>query len=320
MTDPFSQDTNLPHETLISCVRRFKNFHDVHLVSIPTGKFNTSFFVKADNEDLVLRVAPSPSSVFLFYERNMMKQEPLLHALLRTRTSVPVAKVLYFDESRDLLDRDFIILERLPGVPMTEAAVRDVNGLHREIGALLAQVHSITKNKHGYIGPHEPMVPQDNWADAFRIMWHKLLEDVASTGHYSNAEVDFFERLLEQRIRLFQYKKNASLLHMDIWDQNILTDGKHVTGILDWDRALWGDPEIEFAVLDYCGVSTPAFWEGYGMSRNNSKEAQIRNLFYLLYEVQKYIVIRHGRNHDAASAIRYKEFSKTLAQRILQLG
>jgi fructosamine-3-kinase len=94
---------------------------------------------------------------------------------------------------------------------------------------------------------------------------------------------------------------------MDIWHQNILVDEDgRVTGLVDWDRALWGDPEIEFAVLDYCGVSEPAFWEGYGQARDESEEARIRQVFYLLYELQKYIVIRHGRNNDPASARRYK--------------
>jgi fructosamine-3-kinase len=99
----------------------------------------------------------------------------------------------------------------------------------------------------------------------------------------------------------------ASLLHMDIWHQNILVDENgRVTGIVDWDRALWGDPEIEFAVLDYCGISEPAFWEGYGQPRDESEAARIRQVFYLLYELQKYIVIRQGRGHDPASARNYK--------------
>jgi fructosamine-3-kinase len=66
-----------------------------------------------------------------------------------------------------------------------------------------------------------------------------------------------------------------------------------------------GDPEIEYAVLDYCGISEPAFWEGYGQQRNHSPEAQVRQVFYLLYELQKYIVIRQGRGNDRHAAQRY---------------
>ena len=94
---------------------------------------------------------------------------------------------------------------------------------------------------------------------------------------------------------------------MDVWAENILVDENNfVTGLIDWDRALWGDPEIEYAVLDYCGISEPAFWEGYGITRDLSLEARIRQVFYLLYELQKYIIIRQGRGNDSARASQYK--------------
>jgi hypothetical protein len=40
-------------------------------------------------------------------------------------------------------------------------------------------------------------------------------------------------------------------------------------------------------------------------------------VFYLLYELQKYIVIRHGRNNDPASARRYKAQVMSAIQRNL---
>lgn len=94
----------------------------------------------------------------------------------------------------------------------------------------------------------------------------------------------------------------------------LVEDGAR-SGLLDWDRALWGDPEIEFAVLDYCGISRPAFWEDYGAPRDQSPEARVRTLFYLLYEIQKYIVIRHGRNGDPAPAAACKRQALELAWR-----
>jgi len=112
----------------------------------------------------------------------------------------------------------------------------------------------------------------------------------------------------------FDRPVQASLLHMDVWSQNILVDERGtVTGLVDLDRALWGDPEIEYAVLDYCGISEPAFWIGYDQERDRSLSAQIRQRFYLLYEVQKYIVIHLLRRSDLAGAQRYKEHSLRLA-------
>jgi fructosamine-3-kinase len=106
---------------------------------------------------------------------------------------------------------------------------------------------------------------------------------------------------------------------MDVWSQNILVDKVgHVTGLVDLDRALWGDPEIEFAVLDYCGISEPAFWQGYGGDRDTSFSAQVRARFYLLYEVQKYIVIRIWRRNSPAQALEYKRNAFALARPLLQ--
>ena len=308
---------NIPNELLCACVRRYRPYRNINVSPIPTGKFNRSFFVDADHEHLVLRIAPPPDTVFLFYERDMMKQEPGLHEIIRNKTNAPVPNILFIDETREIIPSDYLIMERLKGTPMTDALFRDRDRLHRQVGVFLAQVHRITSAKHGYVGPHHPMSPQSTWHEAFLIMWQKLLEDVAKTGHYSPKDVNYMSNLLDKRIDLFRRDGPARLLHMDIWEQNILTDGNDVTGILDWDRALWGDPEIEFAVLDYCGISSPAFWEGYGVPRDTSPEATIRNLFYLLYEIQKYIVIRHGRNKDPARARSYKDQTMRLAEKLL---
>ena len=74
---------------------------------------------------------------------------------------------------------------------------------------------------------------------------------------------------------------------------------------------------LDDAVLDYCGISEPPFWEGYGLRRYESEAAQIRRLFYLLYEVQKYMPIQVWRRNDGAGAARYREHSLALA---VQLG
>ncbi len=275
---------------------------------IPTGKFNTSYWVEADGRALVLRIAPPSDSVFVFYERGMMRQEPQLHALIRSRTPVPVPEILVFDESREIIGRDYLLMERLPGSPVSESRVRNINRVLNQVGEYLAQVHALHEDRYGYLGAHRPMEPQSRWADAFAVMWEKLIADVVSAGYYSEEESRLMRRLLESRLPLFDRRVPSSLLHMDVWGQNILVDDSGaVTGIVDWDRALWGDPEIEFAVLDYCGISEPAFWEGYGQQRDRSAEAQVRNVFYLLYELQKYIVIRHGRNRNPPAARRYKE-------------
>jgi aminoglycoside phosphotransferase (APT) family kinase protein len=288
---------------------------------IRTGKHNTSYYVRGAGDDLVLRISPPDDAGFLFYERRMMAQEPQLHALLRAETSVPVAGILTFDDSRTLVDRDYLLMTRLPGMPLTEAALTktQVDDVFEQVGTYLAQMHALVADRYGYLGSHRPMQPQPTWPEAFAVMWNKLLDDVVACGGYTPEEADALRRLLDVYRPHFEHRAPASLLHMDVWSQNILVDGAgRVTGLVDLDRALWGDPEIEFAVLDYCGISEPAFWRGYGRDRDTSFPAQIRARFYLLYEVQKYIVIRIWRRDDPAQALQYKRQSFELAKPLVQ--
>ena len=76
--------------------------------------------------------------------------------------------------------------------------------------------------------------------------------------------------------------------------------------------------EVWEKVGDYCGISEPAFWRGYGRTRDTSFPAQIRARFYLLYELQKYIVIRIWRRNDPAEALAYKRRAFALARPLIQ--
>ena len=288
---------------------------------VRTGKHNTSYYVTGGGDDLVLRISPPDDAGFLFYEQRMMAQEPQLHALLRTETTVPVAEILAYDDSRALVDRDYLLMERLPGQPLTDAGLtgRQMDGVLEQVGVYLAQMHALVADRYGYLGAHRPMQPQSTWVEAFTVMWNKLLDDIVACGGYTPEEADAFRRLLDVYRPHFDRPVDASLLHMDVWSQNILVDdGGRVTGLVDLDRALWGDPEIEFSVLDYCGISEPSFWQGYGRDRDTSFSAQIRARFYLLYEVQKYIVIRIWRRNDPAQALQYKRQSFGLAKPLIQ--
>ncbi len=291
----------------------------IKISPILTGKFNTSFLVSTPTEELVLRLAPLPDEHFLFYEKNMMAQEPGLHQILREKTSVPVPEIVVYDNSHSLIERDFLLMERLPGTPASEAPLTRPlwNRSLTQIGEYLAQVHAITAEQFGYLGEHKPMNPQSDWFSAFAIMWAKMIRQIKSVQAYSQEEADQLIDLLETHKEIFTMVP-SSLLHMDVWAQNILVDENgNVTGLLDWDRALWGDPEIEYAVLDYCGISEPAFWQGYGAERDDSSDAQIRFIFYYLYEIQKYIFIRAMRQKDWSQAMAYKRESFRIAQGLM---
>lgn len=69
-------------------------------------------------------------------------------------------------------------------------------------------------------------------------------------------------------------------------------------------------------MLDYCGISEPAFWGGYGVERDPSAAARVRQRFYLLYELQKYMPISVWRRNDYRRAQAYKQQALALAREL----
>jgi fructosamine-3-kinase len=283
-----------------------------HAAEFGAGKFSQTFSVEGGGGEYVLRVAPPDSLLQLFYERRMMRQEPAIHARLLAETSVPVAEIAAHDFSRRRIDRDYLLMPRLPGTPLSRASL-SADGRARALrqwGGHVAQVHALTdpRNRFGYLGEHRCMEPQPTWPGAFAVMYRKELDDIVACGVYDRDTADAAQKLLEDHLDAFDHCDTSRLLHGDLWVTNLLVepDGR-VTGVLDFDRACWGDVEWDLAIAEYCGVTRPPFWEGYGRHvETHEGDAAVRRMFYLLYEHQKYIVISmSSRRSDPSGARRY---------------
>lgn len=281
------------------------------------GKFSDTFIVEAPGTTQhVLRIAPPDNVLQLFYEYRMMRQEPSIHRRLRDETDVPVPEITAYDFSRELIDRDYLIMPKLPGTPLSECSLSRsaLQRVFREWGYYVAQIHSITDpdNRFGYLGEHNCMTPCRTWSEAFAVMYRKELDDIVATGIYDDKTAEDMMSTLNKNLSAFDHCQVSHLLHGDLWVTNVLaTQEGRVTGVIDFDRACWGDIEWDLAIAEYCGVTQPPFWEGYGKSIERHKgPAAIRRLFYLLYEHQKYIVIAmSSRRNDPNGARRYAEQS-----------
>jgi len=291
------------------------------------GKFSEVFAAESRRGGYIVRVAPADSVRQLFYEYGMMRQEPAIHARLLAETDVPVPEIVAFDFSHRIIDRDYLIMPRLEGVPLSQADLDPParERALREWGQYVARIHSLTdpENRFGYLGEHKCMDPQATWAEAFAVMYRKELTDIVNCGIYTPSVAEESMRLLEENLRVFETCKTSRLLHGDLWVTNLLVkeDGE-VTGVLDFDRACWGDIEWDLAIAEYCGVTRPAFWEGYArMVETHSGDAGIRRMFYLLYEHQKYIVISmSSRRNDPAGAEQYAAKSQSVMENFRKTG
>jgi len=290
---------------------------------ITAGHFNTSFDVRLPDRNVVVRIAPPQDDRLLYYEKGMMIVEAFLHPLIRLRTDIPIPEILIYDDSHEIIPRDYIIMEKMPGRNMSEVwfslSVRQRERVCEQLGRFVKRLHQITGEYFGYVWPNNVMEGSTDWHTALLTMLDKILEDNLRAGSYTQRECDRLKRAFDRNMYAVDKPQRASLLHMDLWHQNILLDDSgEVTAILDIDRAVWGPPELEFAVLDTYGLSTDAFFSGYGEERDTSPEAQIRRAMYIILEIIKYPFIRTVRNNDYQSARAYKEEIERLVETYLE--
>lgn len=286
------------------------------ITPIKTGKFNSSYIIDLDensgypHDKLILRIAPVKNTGFIFYERNMMAREVEIINKVRVNTGIPIPKIFYFDESHQMIDREFLLMEYIPGKPLSNAPLSGKLSANvmQKTGSCVRELHN--KCRSDTYGYPQIMNGFSSWPAAFTFMWERLIDDIQHCGVYSFAEAQQVKKALQSQIEHFNHLAQSSLLHMDIWSQNIMVDYHgNLAAIIDWDRALWGDPEIEYAVLDYCGFNNQDFWRGYGTEPANDESAQIRGKFYHFYEVQKYLVIWTLRRPDPVGVGSYKKYA-----------
>lgn len=86
--------------------------------------------------------------------------------------------------------------------------------------------------------------------------------------------------MLEQDKGIFQSIVTPCLVHWDIRDGNIFVEDGKLTGIIDWERCLWGDPLMEVGFRSY--AQSADFLRGYGIEEFTEEEKR-RILWYDLY-------------------------------------
>lgn len=278
----------LSHDLIQSLIsHHFGSETRVHSTEeLTEGYFATAYRLDlADGRTWVLKVSPPSHVRVLRYERDIMSAEVATMRLLRERTSLPIAEIHCYDASRTLLDNEFFLMEYLPGAPLhkmrAELAPDVQQRINRQIGGYLREINAIEGAAFGY-GP-ESTPRFANWRDAFDAMLMTVLQD----GEDMHVELPLsyadYHALARQHYATLDEVRTPRLVHWDLWDGNIFFDveTQTITGIIDHERALWGDPLMEVNFTGYDPDSDFAI--GYGMPVLDTPSQYTRRALYSLY-------------------------------------
>ncbi|MFB8278862.1 phosphotransferase family protein [Nocardia colli] len=226
-----------------------------------------------------VRCAEPATSVIVkvYAEQWRWKQakEVFVYRLLRAHEVGPVPEILRVEPDTGVLGCAFTVLTMLPGQPLSQVSAyfddAQLAHVYRQVGATLAAIHRIEQGSYGYLTTRILDPEPDNTAYMTR-QFTKKLNEFAELGGDSALHAGI-RAYVANRVGLFRRCKVPVLCHNDLHEGNVLVGqvAGHwtMTGFIDVENALAGDPLLDLAKTDYYSVhgnplKRAAVVDGYG--------------------------------------------------------
>lgn len=199
---------------------------------------------------------PDGRTALLGYEADMLRTEHDVLELLAGVEGVPAPRIVAARLSDDALEPGLppvkaIAMEWVPGTPW-DTCVETMSPSARDaawarVGRIMAALHTVTAPRFGYPA-HGFALGGDDWPSAFTAIIESALADARLWG--VDVEEDRVRAALDMAGWALADVTVPRLVHNDLWFGNVLLDpaSGHVHGVVDFERALFGDP-----LQDFCG-------------------------------------------------------------------
>lgn len=256
------------------------------------GMFNTTYYVEygTAHKKAVLRLGPVNRHLVAGFEENLMNAEVYTYSVCR-KIGIPCSRVLGCDTSKEVIDRDFMIVEYIPSVAMVNLDLSEEKRqeLYFQMGRYLAKLHQVKGNSFGFVSRICAGNVFKTWSEALIYEVRDMALRLAKAGGICDGEADGLLCEFGRSRGLLDEIREPHLLHTDLWSGNVLldTDTLEIRAIIDADRAVFGDVDFEFACP---WMEEPALQAGYGFvpeagaASNRGKRRRLYQIFFYLLE------------------------------------
>ncbi|WP_099204414.1 phosphotransferase family protein [Scatolibacter rhodanostii] len=263
-----------------------------HIQELTEGFFNIAYLVAfKDGTEFVLKIAPHPDTTIMTYEKDIMATEVASMKLVAEQTSIPLPKVQVSDFSCTLCNAPYFFMERISGNSLSSLKEQlqpaELSSIYAQTGKINRQINELTNIYFGL--PGQPSLQGDDWYGVFFAMMRALVQDTKKSGIEISISLEELLALLQEDKSIFTEVKRPSLVHWDIWDGNIFIENGKITGLIDWERCLWGDFLMEVGFRSYS--QSADFLNGYG--KTHFTVAEKRRIYY--YDI--YLLIIAAQEH-----------------------
>jgi aminoglycoside phosphotransferase (APT) family kinase protein len=264
------------------------------------GWFNVAYKIRLrDGSPVVLKIAPPPRIEVMTYEHGAMATELAALALIRERTAVPVPAVDYADRSHELCDADWFFMPFIDGdnfgVVRDTLSPAEQDGYDKALGAVTRELNAIRGTAFGPL--NGPGVA--TWRALFTGMVEDVLRDGERRGVDLGWDYDAVRAVFADHPDCLDEVTEPRFVEWDLWDSNVMVSHGRIVGIIDHERAYFGDPLIE---AGFVGTQMPAFGDsaaflrGYGKSGLTAGE-QLRRRLYCVHLILIMIIETEYRGH-----------------------
>ncbi|MDP2788546.1 MAG: aminoglycoside phosphotransferase family protein [bacterium] len=235
--------TKIEQQVVLSFLEQYFNVPISDLVFIEGGEGSQAFSFSTNNKTYVIRVNTRDDS---FKHDNYAYEH--FHS-----NKLPIPKIIEIGKLDDKYY--FAISEKVGGKKIDAFSEEEQAVIKPKLLEILDIVHSTDiSSTSGYGG-------WDNTGNGHYESWSTFLKslkkwvepkDTPSLFETTILEKEVWEKVYNEILKLVQYcPEERHLVHGDYGFDNVFSDGKNITGVIDWGEAKYGDFIYDCAWLSY---------------------------------------------------------------------
>ncbi len=192
--------------------------------------------------------------------------------LLR-KNGLPAYKVYAVDTSRKEFPFDYMVMEAVEGKDIESTwplSPETEKSLMFQCGELLAKLHRIKTGGFGFFDEEKAKTGEtdgslSSWEEHVLTALEPNLQYLLGLNLITEGKAERIREVFKENKNLLELKQGM-LVHGDYCDHNVMVSGEKITGIIDWEDCISGDPvhDIAFWSTFYPRERLPLLMEGYG--------------------------------------------------------
>lgn len=276
------------------------------------GNVNSIRIAKLTNDEQVI-VRCHPKGV----KNGYFHVESLAAAIVK-EAGLPSYQTLAIHDLDEKNSQDFAfqVIEKIEGLAVTkwlEKEPGDEQDLLIKMGKTMAKIHQTKVKGFGPFDNEQSKVGKligvhNSFSASLKAGLSFNLETLVAEELLSNKQADSIKKMFESDSQTLDLSESV-LVHNDFADWNLLTDGKNITGIIDWDECVASHPISDIACWStfFNSKRMEPFLEGYWHEAKPIDNFQeVFELLRLRYVISKMTLRIRRYNWDPSPFIKEK--------------